>query len=109
MPLGREIKRRLKALVAPVLFLVVAGYFGWNVVQGNRGLVAYAQRQELLAQARADQAKALAERDGWERRVAGLRSRHIDADTLDERARAMLNLAEPADIVVPYATSDRLY
>jgi cell division protein FtsB len=92
-----------------VIFLSLVGYFGWNAVQGNRGLVAYAQRQELLAQAQADQAKTQADRDAWERRVAGLRSRHIDADTLDERARAMLNLADPTDVIVPYSPQDRLF
>ena len=53
MPLGRDVKRRLKAVVAPLFFLSLVGYFSWNAVQGNRGLVAYAQRQELLAHARA--------------------------------------------------------
>jgi cell division protein FtsB len=109
MGLGRDLKRRLRATVAPLIFLALVGYFGWNAVQGNRGLVAYAQRQELLAQAQADQARAKAERDAWERRVAGLRARHIDADALDERARAMLNLADPTDVIVPYGTSDRLF
>ena len=109
MAFGRDLKRRVKAAVAPMIFLSLVGYFGWNVVQGNRGLLAYAQRQQLLVQAQADQAKAQAERDGWERRVAGLRSKHIDADMLDERARAMLNLAEPSDIIVPYAPQDRLF
>ncbi len=109
MSLGRELKRRAKAAIAPLIFLSLVGYFGWNATHGNRGLVAYAQRQELLTRAQADQAKALAERDGWERRVAGLRSSHLDADMLDERARAMLNLADPADIIVPYAPQDRLF
>jgi cell division protein FtsB len=109
MPFGREIKRRLKAAVAPLVFLSLTGYFSWNAVQGNRGLVAYAQRQELLAQAQADQGRAQSERDAWARRVAGLRSRHIDPDALDERARAMLNLADPTDVIVPYVTKDRLF
>ena len=109
MPLGREMKRRLRAVVAPLIFLSLVSYFGWNAIQGNRGLVAYAQRQELLAHAEADQARALAERDAWARRVAGLRARHIDADALDERSRAMLNLADPSDIIVPYGPSDRLF
>src|SRR5215510_5748791 len=107
MPLGRDIKRRLKAAVAPLIFLTLVGYFGWNAVQGNRGLVAYAQRQQLLTQAQADQTRALEERDMWQRRVAGLRARHIDADALDERSRAMLNLADPSDIIVNYAPQDR--
>ena len=109
MALGREIKRRLKAVVAPLIFLSLVGYFGWNAVQGNRGLVAFAQRQELLAQVQAEQARAQADMAAWERRVSGLRARHIDADALDERSRAMLNLADPADIIVPYGSQDRLF
>jgi cell division protein FtsB len=109
MAFGRELKRRMKAAIAPLVFLALTGYFSWNAVHGNHGLVAYAQRQELLTQAQSDQARALAERDAWERRVAGLRSQHIDADTLDERARAMLNLASPSDIIVQYGPQDRLF
>jgi cell division protein FtsB len=103
------VKQRAKAAIAPLIFLSLAGYFSWNAVQGHRGLVAYAQRQELLAQAQADQSRVQAERDAWARRVAGLRSQHINADTLDERARAMLNLADPTDVIVPYAAQDRLF
>ena len=109
MSFAREIKRRLKAIVAPMIFLSLVGYFGWNAMQGDRGLVAYVERERLLAQAQADQARAQAEVEAWERRVSGLRSRHIDSDALDERARAMLNLADPADIIVPYTPANRLF
>jgi cell division protein FtsB len=109
MSFGREMKRRAKAAVAPLIFLALVGYFCWNAAQGNHGLVAFAQRERLLAQAQADQAQARAEKEMWERRVSGLRSRHLDADMLDERARAMLNLAEPTDVVVPYNQQDRLF
>jgi cell division protein FtsB len=109
MQFGREVKRRLKAIAAPVVFLSVVAYFGWNVVKGDHGLVAYAQRQALLAQAQQELARAQAEHDAWELRVAGLRSNHIDADALDERARAMLNLADPSDTIVPYSSANRLF
>jgi hypothetical protein len=33
----------------------------------------------------------------------------VDPDTLDERSRAMLNLADPADIVVPYGPGKDLF
>ena len=69
MQLGREMKRRLKATVAPLIFLSLVGYFSWSAAQGNHGLVAYAQRETLLAQAQTNLAKAQAERDAWERRV----------------------------------------
>jgi cell division protein FtsB len=109
MSLGRELKRRGRMVLAPTIFLVITGYFAWNATQGDRGLVAYAQRQDLLRQVVADQAAAKAERDGWETRVSGLRARHLDPDTLDERARAMLNLAEPSDIIVKLGSQEKLF
>jgi cell division protein FtsB len=96
-------------MVAPAIFLAITGYFGWNATQGDRGLVAYAQRQDLLRQVVADQGAAKAERDSWETRVSGLRARHLDPDTLDERARAMLNLAEPSDVIVKLSAQDKLF
>lgn len=109
MELGREIKRKLRAAIAPVFFFSLVGYFGWSATQGDHGLVAYAQRQKLLKQAQDDLAKVQADRTEWERRVAALRTDHLDADMLDERARAMLNISEPGDIVVPYPDGERLY
>jgi len=92
----------------PLLFLSLTAYFGWSATQGDRGLAAFAEGQRLLKQAEAERAAAEAERQTWERRVAALGS-HIDRDTLDERARAMLNLADPSDIIIPYGPKDRLY
>jgi len=109
MAWGRRVKRRLRAAIAPLIFLSLVAYFGWNATHGDRGLMAWTQRQALLKQAQAELAQAQAEREAWERRVSGLRSNHIDPDALDERARAMLNLADPADIVVPYAPKDKLF
>ena len=109
MSFARSVKRKAKGLIAPAVFLALTGYFGWNVTQGDRGLKSYAQRQDLLRQAQAELARAEKERDGWERRVAGLRNQHIDRDTLDERARAMLNMADPSDIIVQYGPKERLF
>jgi cell division protein FtsB len=109
MPFGRELKRRSKAAVPPIVFLSLVAYFGWNATHGDRGLVAYARRQELLKAAETDLARAEADRAMWERRVAGLRNNHLDRDSLDERARSMLNLADPFDVIVPYPAKDRLF
>jgi cell division protein FtsB len=109
MPFARDFKRRARIMVAPAIFLTITGYFGWNATQGDRGLVAYAQRQDLLRQVVTDQAAAKTERDGWETRVAGLRARHLDPDTLDERARAMLNLADPSEVIVKLSQQDKLF
>ena len=109
MASARDWKRRARGVIAPVAFLAVAGYFAWSATQGDHGLVAASQREGLLRQAKADLAVATADRDGWERRVAALRASHLDPDMLDERARAMLNLADPTDVIVPYASKDKLF
>jgi cell division protein FtsB len=109
MSVGRDLKRRGRVLLAPTIFLTITGYFGWNAIQGDRGLVAYAQRQELLRRVVAEQTAAKAERDSWETRVSGLRARHLDPDTLDERARAMLNLSDPNEVIVKLGPEEKLF
>lgn len=109
MSFGRAVKRRLRASAAPLFFLALIGYFGWNVTRGDHGLVAFGARTKLLAQAQSDLAEAQATQAAWTRRVSGLQSDHIEADTLDEQARAMLNLSDPADVVVMYPPKDKLF
>jgi cell division protein FtsB len=109
MSLGADLKRRARIMIAPTIFLAITGYFGWNATQGDRGLVAHTQREALLRQVVADQTAAKIERDGWETRVSGLRARHLDPDTLDERARTMLNLAEPNEVIVKLGAQEKLF
>lgn len=109
MSVGRAIKRRLRASAAPLFFLTLVLYFGWNATRGDHGLVAFGARTSLLAQARADLADAQATQAAWARRVSGLQADHIEADTLDEQARAMLNLSDPADIIMMYPAKDKLF
>jgi cell division protein FtsB len=108
MAFGRMVRRKLRQAAAPAVFLALVGYFVWGVTQGDRGLEASPQRQEDLAAARVEQKQAEAEVAMWERRIAGLRSR-IDTDALDERARAMLNLSDPDDVIVPYDKGRKLF
>ncbi len=109
MSIEREIKRWVKSAAPPLLFLALTGYFAWNATQGGRGLQAYAQREAMLQTAQAEFAAADATRETWERRVGGLRTSRLDTDTLDERARAMLNLADPTDVVLPYGHGKKLF
>ena len=109
MELGRGMRRRLRAAAAPTVFLTLVAYCGWNVVQGDHGLQAFARRQEQLKALQAELDRVQAEQQVWERRVAGLRVQRLDPDMLDERARAMLNVADPSDLVVPYGPGRRLF
>lgn len=109
MSFARELKRRARDSVAPLIFASLVGYFCWNATQGELGLKAYALRQEDLVAAQANLSRAQTELAAWERRVGALRGAHLDPDALDERSRAMLNLADPADIVIPYGADGKLF
>ncbi len=109
MSLAREVKRRVRIALPPIIFLSITGYFAWNATQGDRGLVAYAHRKELQQQVLAEKNAAQAERDAWEIRVRGLRAKHLNPDTLDERARAMLNLAQPDEVIVKLGPQEKLF
>jgi hypothetical protein len=75
MSFGRELKRRCKAAIAPVVFMGVTGYFAWSATHGDHGL----------------------------------HTSRLDPDTLDQQARAMLNLADPNDVVVMYGPGKKLF
>jgi cell division protein FtsB len=109
MAIGNWAKRTARAAAPPFVFLTLTAYFCWSATQGDRGLIAYAQRQEQLKAVQIELARAEADRDGWERRVAGLRSNRLDTDAVDERARAMLNLADPSDLVVLWPAGKKLF
>lgn len=96
----REIKRRLIVMVPPVIFLAITWYFGWNALHGARGLEAQATERAQLAKAQQDFASVDATRAKWETRVASLGGPSIAPDMLDEEARKVLNLSDPADLVV---------
>lgn len=105
----RNLKRAVRGAALPSAFLVVAVYFGANAIDGDRGLRAAAQRRDVLQVKRGELERAETERRLWERRVGALRSNRLDRDMLDERARAMLNLADPDDVIVQYGPKDRLF
>jgi cell division protein FtsB len=109
MQIWRGIKRRVRDAVAPCLFLALAGYFLWSATQGERGLNAASERQAMMESAQLDLARADAEKAVWERRVAAMRAQNLDRDALDERARAMLTLSDPADIIVMYPPGQKLF
>lgn len=91
---------RFRAFIFPVLALGIGGYFAYHLQNGEHGLVSSADlesRRDVLA----GELAGLQEiRQRIERDVALLRPESLDPDMLDERARAILNLAHPDDLVL---------
>ena len=100
MSILREIRRRSRLIVGPILGISLCGYFAFHLVEGDRGLVAWARLSQQVRETRATLAETEAERMMLERRVQLLRPEHLDRDMLDEQARATLNLAGPHEIVI---------
>jgi cell division protein FtsB len=96
----RRLRSILTALGLYVMAALLIGYFGVNAFSGNRGLKAKEDIDQQIATLTADLNRLKLERSQWERRVALLQSDKIDPDMLDERARALLDDVEPADLTL---------
>ncbi len=100
MTLLDEIGRRARTAATPVICACAIAYFGYHLVEGDRGLHTYARLTQEIAQVRQDVAKTAEERRQLERRVALLRPDGLDLDMLDEQARRVLGEVGPDDVVL---------
>ncbi len=112
--MGRQVerggfRRRVRAALLPLAFLGVSGYFVWHAVHGERGLIAREGRLLQIAEARTELDRARGELEAMERRVHALRGDRLDRDQLDERARQLLNMVGPNEVVIPYPPERRLF
>ena len=90
----------LNALALYIIAALVIGYFGVNAYSGNHGLRARQDLDQQIEQLGAELNSLRAERANWERRVVLLKPESIDPDMLDERARVLLNYADPRDLTL---------
>jgi cell division protein FtsB len=107
MLLAAEIRKRARFVAGPVLGISLAAYFAYHLVEGERGLIAWHRLSQELKTAKTVQTQVHGERDALDRRVNLLRSDHLDRDMLDEKARELLNLAAPNEIIIMRPTIPR--
>ncbi|MDP7044673.1 MAG: septum formation initiator family protein [Alphaproteobacteria bacterium] len=87
-------------MVGPVLCLVLVGYFAYHLVNGERGFIALLQLDQQIQEAKANAAILAKERTEVESRVALMRPDQLDPDMLEERARLMLSVGHPDEVVI---------
>lgn len=95
-------RRRMTPFALPILSIGALLYFGYHVLQGERGLKAWWTVNHRLEIAQFEHTRLRTERDRVEARVAMLRVDTLDRDMLDERLRVMLNHAQTGEIVIMY-------
>jgi cell division protein FtsB len=97
-------RNRFRAVLNTLALYAIAaaliGYFGVNAYDGNYGLRAKQDLDQQIAELTQELTALKTERATWERRVALLRPQSIDPDMLDERARTLLNYADPRDLTL---------
>jgi cell division protein FtsB len=96
----REMRRRARFLVGPVLAIAVSGYFAYNFVEGDRGMLAWFRLTQELRLAKANLGTVQQERAVLDRKVNNMRPEHVDPDLLDQEVRSRLDLAAPNEIIV---------
>jgi cell division protein FtsB len=99
MSFFKEIRRRARYVIGPVLGISAVTYFGFHAVQGDRGLMAWWKLRQHIEVARISLKEITKERYAFERRVRLLHPESLDPDMLEERARIMLNYGHIDDIV----------
>ena len=96
----RELRRRAFSIVGPVLGMAVTGYFLYNLIEGDRGLLAWVRTTQEIAATKKTMQDLKAEETALSRKDFELTPNHLDRDVLDERVRAVLDFARPNEIVI---------
>jgi cell division protein FtsB len=96
----RRLRSILNALALYTIAALLIGYFGVNAYTGEHGLIAKRDLDQDIAQLTHELDGVKAERAVWQRRVSLLKSDNIDPDLLDERARLLLDDADPRDLTL---------
>ena len=93
----------IASLAAPLVYLAAAGIVGlflWSGLRGEHGLAALADARTEETRLAAELASVRAERAAMANKVRRLGRDYLDLDLLDERAREVLGLARPDEVVI---------
>lgn len=91
---------RWRPLGLTVLLLAVLGYLGYNCVSGQFGIASQRAMQIEIGQLEAQSAALSVQIESLKNRATLFASDRLDPDILTERARALLAMAHPGDVLV---------
>ncbi len=98
------VRTRLSANIAPIIFHVfsalVASYFVWHAIHGQRGLKTRDENAEKVAELQGTLDGLRAERARWKQKIDMVRGESIDRDILEEQARIELGRIQKNEVII---------
>ena len=96
----REINVRARYIIGPLLGALALVYFGYHVVQGDRGLITWIQKSQQIELANIELAALRTRYKELNHRTSMLRPESLDLDLLDERVRIVLNKIRNDEVIL---------
>ncbi len=93
-------RRSLTRFIAPLMTMMLLGYFGFHAFNGQYGSRAHLAMQILIVDLQEKLEERTAIREKLEARVALLREGSLEKDMVDQFARQQLNLLRVDEIVL---------
>jgi cell division protein FtsB len=105
---------RLRAMLRPLwvplgiysLAGLIASYFIWHGLHGQRGLKTGEEYEQRLAKLRFERDVLKLQRIQWEKRIGLIRGETVDGDIVEEQARALLGRVHKNEVVILTQTAD---
>jgi cell division protein FtsB len=105
---------RLRAMLRPILVPLglyslvglIASYFIWHGLNGQRGLKMGEEYEQRLGQLRLERDLLKLERLQWDKRIKLIRGETVDQDIVEEEARALLGRVHANEVVILTQTAE---
>lgn len=96
----REIKRRAHRFLGPSVAICLVAYFGYHLLEGRRGLLAWQHLDIQLARVQERMSDLQKQESVLSNRIRLLKSESICTDMLVERAKEVLGYVHNDEVVV---------
>lgn len=89
-----------RQLMFTAALVALQAYLGYSVVSGQFGIESQKRMQAEISELTAKSAALQAEIDAMRHRVSLFTPQRLDPDIVSERARALLSMSQPDDIII---------
>lgn len=100
MKLAREIRRKMRGLLVPLLVVGLFGYTQYHLFSGDRGLFVWFNLREQVSDLKKENILIAEKRDRLSEEVERLKTTKPDLDFIEQVARENLGYLKPNERVI---------